>query len=152
MKRMRILGLAMLAVFAFGAITAVGASATEPGWYECLKNKGVGTLEKGCTPAAGGKLGYGRSSPAIGKGKPFKGKGGLAKLHTAIPGKGDIPVECEKFKDSGQPVLPNLQVNDRRSVSRSANSLVFLARAARNQARSKPTNSPANSATSANHR
>jgi hypothetical protein len=104
---MRILGLAILAVFAFGAITAVGASATEPGWYGCVKTEG-GKFEKGCG-AEGGKGGY-SILPSIGKGKAFKGKGGLAKLHTAIPGKGDIPVECEKFKDVGNAALPNLQV------------------------------------------
>ena len=109
MKRMRILGLAILAVFALGAIVASAASAVEPGWYECAKNKEAGKLEKGCAKE-GGKGGY-EIKPGIGKGKPFKGKGGAATLHTAIPGKGDIPVECEKFKDSGQPVLPNLQVN-----------------------------------------
>jgi hypothetical protein len=107
MKSMRILGLALLAVFALGAITAVSASATEPGWYECAKGtKGVG-YEKGCTKE-GGKGGY-VLQPGIGKGKAFKGKGGLAKLHTAIPGKGDIPVECAAFKDEGHVALPNLQ-------------------------------------------
>ncbi|MHB8531571.1 MAG: hypothetical protein ACYDC2_02510 [Solirubrobacteraceae bacterium] len=104
---MRILGLAILAVFALGAMTAAGASATEPGWYECAKNKAGGKLEKGCTKE-GGKGGY-ELKPGVGKGKAFKGKGGLAKLHTAIPGKGDIPVECASFKDSGNAVLPNLQ-------------------------------------------
>jgi len=107
MKRMRILGLAILAVFALGAITAAGASATEPGWYECAKEAG-GKFEKGCGKE-GGKGGY-TVKPGIGKGKAFKGKGGLAKLHTSIPGKGDIPVECEKFKDEGHAALPNLQV------------------------------------------
>lgn len=106
MKSMRILVLAILAVFALGALTAAGASATEPGWYECAKNKTEGTLEKGCGTA--GK-GY-ELKPGVGKGKAFKGKGGEAKLHTAIPGKGDIPVECASFKDEGHALAPNLQV------------------------------------------
>jgi hypothetical protein len=108
MKRMRILGLAILAVFALGAIVASAASAVEPGWYECAKNKESGKLEKGCAKE-GGKGGY-EVKPGIGKGKAFKGKGGEAKLHTAIPGKGDIPVECAGFKDEGHAALPNLQV------------------------------------------
>jgi len=108
MKRMRILGLAILAVFALGAIASSAASAVEPGWYECAKNKESGKLEKGCLKE-GGKGGY-EIKPGIGKGKAFKGKGGAAKLHTSIPGKGDIPVECEKFKDIGNAALPNLQV------------------------------------------
>jgi hypothetical protein len=107
MKRMRILGLAILAVFALGAITAAGASAVEPGWYECAKEAG-GKFEKGCGKE-GGKGGY-TLKPGIGKGKAFKGKGGLAKLHTWIPEKGDVPVECEKFTDSGNIALPNLTV------------------------------------------
>ncbi len=107
MKRMRILGLALVAVFALGAITAISASAAEPGWYECKKEAG-GKFEKGCSKE-GGKGGY-VLVPGVGKGKAFKGKGGAAKLHTSIPGKGDIPVECASFKDAGTPVAPNLQV------------------------------------------
>jgi len=111
MKRMRILGLAILAMFAFGAISAVAANAEEPKpeWFECAKNKTEGKFEKGCTKE-GGKGGYKLQKGVGTKGKAFKGKGGAAKLHTSIPGKGDIPVECEKFKDEGHAALPNLQV------------------------------------------
>jgi hypothetical protein len=107
MKRMRILGLAILAVFALGVVAASSASAATPEWTECAKVEG-GKFEKGCG-AEGGKGGYEKKT-GIGKGKAFKGKGGLARLHTAIPGKGDVPVECQKFKDSGSVVAPNLQV------------------------------------------
>jgi len=96
---MRILGLALVAMFAFAAFSAVSASAN-PQWWECKKNKGVGLLEKGCTKE-GGKGGY-ELVPGVGKGKAFKGKGGLAILHNVIPGKGDIKVECASFKDGGK--------------------------------------------------
>jgi hypothetical protein len=99
MTRMRILGLALVAVFAFAAFAAVSASAN-PEWYECAKEKGIGKLEKGCTKE-GGKGGY-TLKPGIGKGKAFKGKGGLAILHNVVPGKGDIKVECQSFKDGGK--------------------------------------------------
>src|SRR5437868_10712397 len=79
MRRIRILGLAVFAVFAFGAVTAMSASAVEPGWFECAKNKESGKLEKGCAKE-GGKGGYEIKS-GVGKNKPFKGKGGPAVLH-----------------------------------------------------------------------
>jgi hypothetical protein len=94
---MRILGLALVAMFAIAAIGAVSASAN-PQWYECKKEAG-GKLEKGCAKE-GGKGGY-VLVPGVGKGKAFKGKGGLAVLHNVIPGKGDIKVECASFKDGG---------------------------------------------------
>jgi hypothetical protein len=107
MRATKSLGLALIAVIALAAVAAAAASAT-PLWYECAKVTG-GKFAKGCA-TEGGKGGY-EVKPGIGKGKPFKGKGGEAKLHTAIPGKGDIPVECLKFSDAGDLATPNLEVN-----------------------------------------
>lgn len=107
MNRIRMIALAGLAVFALGAIVASTASATEPGWFECAKVEG-GKFEKGCG-AEGGKGGY-TIQAGIGKGKAFKSKGGLARLHTSIPGKGDVPVECQKAKGGGHQALPNKEV------------------------------------------
>jgi hypothetical protein len=104
MKRTRILGLALVAVFALAGLTAAGASAS-PHWFECKKVTGA-KLEKGCAKE-GGKGGY-ELVEGIGKGKAFKGKGGLAILHNVIPGKGDIKVECASFKDSGKIALPDV--------------------------------------------
>jgi len=92
---MRILGLALVAMFAFAAFSAVSASAN-PQWWECKKE--AGGEEKGCE-SAGTKYVL---KPGVGKGKAFKGKGGLAILHNVIPGKGDIKVECQSFKDGGK--------------------------------------------------
>jgi hypothetical protein len=91
------------------------APGSEPGWWECAKKTGS-VFQKGCR-ATGGKAGY-ELQPGLGKGKAFKGKGGEAKLHTSIPGKGDIPVECEKFKDEGHAALPNLQVKVKATFSK----------------------------------
>jgi hypothetical protein len=112
MKRMRILGLALVAVFALAAMTAAGASASKPVWKVCAKAAKVGKetpagefSDKNCSVAApGGKY---QLVAGIGKGKEFKGKGGKAILHNVIPGKGDIKVECASFKDAGTPVAPS---------------------------------------------
>src|SRR3954451_13240558 len=118
MKRMRILGLALVAVFAISALAASGASAT-PAWYECakaaVKNTGEYT-DKACTLESAGKnTGKYNLQPGIGKGKAFKTKGGAATLHVIIPatGKGAFPggahveVKCTSYKGGGQPALPN---------------------------------------------
>jgi hypothetical protein len=103
MRNMRILGLALVAVFAIGALAAGSASAN-PHWYECAKEAG-GKFEKGCAKE-GGKGGY-TLKEGIGKGKAFKGKGSKAILHNVIPGKGDIKIECASFKDSGKVAMPD---------------------------------------------
>jgi hypothetical protein len=107
MKRMRIVGLALVAVFALVAITAASASAN-PTWKVCVKSeKGKGEFsDKACSISAGGTGSYNLVA-GIGKGKAFKGKGGLAILHNVIPGKGDIKVECQSFKDAGKVSAPS---------------------------------------------
>lgn len=118
MKRMRILGLALVAVFAFAALSA-GAASANPTWKVCEKAPKVGKtytgkyLDKACTePASKAQEEEGKKNKynlveGIGKGKGFKGKGGKAVLHNVIPGKGDIKVECGSFKDSGSVVAPS---------------------------------------------
>jgi hypothetical protein len=116
MKSIRILGLALVAVFALVAIAASSASATEPSWYECAKVEG-GKYVKGCAKVAGeGEKGGYEVQPGVGsKGKETKTKGGAAALHVVIPApkegekehpSGDIQVKCEKFKGVVKPVLP----------------------------------------------
>jgi hypothetical protein len=113
MKRMRILGLALVAVFALAAITAGAAMAEKPTWKVCVKAepKNTGEYEnKECTTSTPG-VGKYNLVAGIGKAKPFKGKGGKAVLHNVIPEKGDIKVECESFKDAGEVVAPSGVVN-----------------------------------------
>jgi hypothetical protein len=108
MKRMRILGLALVAVFALAAMTAAGASASKPVWKACVKSaKNAGEFsDKNCSVSAGGTGKYNLVA-GIGKGKGFKGKGGEATLHNVVPGKGDIKVICKSFKDAGSVVAPS---------------------------------------------
>jgi hypothetical protein len=108
MKRMRILGLALVAVFALAAMTAAGASASKPVWKVCVKSaKNAGEFsDKNCSVSAGGTGKYNLVA-GIGKGKGFKGKGGEAILHNVVPGKGDIQVKCASFKDAGSIVAPS---------------------------------------------
>jgi len=112
MKRMRILGLALVAVFALSAVMVSGASAAKPQWKFCAKAAKVGKTFTGkysdssCSTKVetGGKF---ELEAGIGKGKGFKGKGTKAVLHNVIPGKGDIKVECASFKDAGSVVAPS---------------------------------------------
>jgi len=108
MKRMRILGLALVAVFALAAMTAAGASASKPVWKACVKsaNNAGEFSDKNCSVSAGGTGKYNLVA-GIGKGKGFKGKGGEATLHNVVPGKGDIKVTCKSFKDAGSVVAPS---------------------------------------------
>jgi hypothetical protein len=117
MKRMRILGLALVAVFALAAVAASGASAA-PEWKECAKNatKTGKYTDKLCTTeSAGGNTGKYDLVPGVAKGKAFKVKGGAATLHVIIPatGKGAFPggahveVKCTSFKGGGKAALPN---------------------------------------------
>lgn len=112
MKRMRIVGLALVAVFAFAAMTAAGASAAKPQWKFCAKvaknaeKKYTGKYsDKLCTVSS--TEGKYELTAGIGKGKGFKGKGGEATLHNVIPGKGDIKVICKSFKDAGSVLAPS---------------------------------------------
>src|SRR5690348_5805597 len=112
MKRMRILGLALVAVCALFAISAVSASAA-PEWGACVKTEKNEAKEytgsfsdKNCSIAeAKGK--YELAVGNIGKGKKFKVKGiGNQILHNVVPGTGDVSVTCTKLKGSGFPVAP----------------------------------------------
>ncbi len=118
MKRMRILGLALVAVFALTAVMASGASAVKPTWKYCAKTSKNEEkkytseyTDKLCSVKSESKEGKYELTAGIGKGKAFKGKGGVAVLHNVIPGKGDITVECQQFKDSGEVVAPSAVVN-----------------------------------------
>ena len=104
MERKRLFSAAVLLAFALAAILAAGAQAESPAWYECAKATG-GPLDKGCA-TTGGKGGY-QTVIGDGKGKTFKGKGGAVKYHVAIPGKGDIPTECQTAKIEGKVAVPS---------------------------------------------
>jgi len=111
MKRMRILGLALAALFAVFAVSAVTASAEPPEWGACVKTEPKNTgnfTDKLCSVAGpAGASKYELVGGSIGKGKKFKVKGvGNQTLHSVVPGTGDIPITCTKLKGEGFPVAP----------------------------------------------
>lgn len=114
MKRMRILGLALVAIAAVFAVSAVSASAA-PEWAACVKTEPKNTgnfTDKLCsvkaeTPGTGK---YELAVGSVGKGKGMKIKGiGNSTLHSVVPGTGDIPITCTKLKGSGSVAPPNLE-------------------------------------------
>jgi hypothetical protein len=115
MKRIKTIGLCLVAIFAMGAIMSAGASAAEPEWAECTKAPKVGKStptgefsEKNCSAGvAGGKY---LLKSGIGKGKKFKGTGGPSVLHNKGPF-GDNKVECLTSKDEGEIQAPNIEKN-----------------------------------------
>ncbi len=104
MKRMRIVGLCLVAVFATMAVASATASATLPAFFECAKvakaEKGMGKYNKLCIVE--GKHGLKENEYEIKEGvgkaatKAAKGSGKKATLHTPAVG-GEVT--CTAFKD-----------------------------------------------------
>ncbi len=98
MKRMRIMGLCLVAVFALAAVAVSSASAA-PTYYECAKVKGGKYEDKACSKLAGSEKGEKYElQPGRGKNKAFKGKGKAATLYTPAVG-GEV--KCGTSKDEG---------------------------------------------------
>jgi hypothetical protein len=107
--RLKIMGLCLVAVFAMAAVVSSSASAAAPAFFECHKQTtkpytGKFT-DKACSKAAtaeeiaaGKKNKYELQEGTGAKGKPFKGKGPAATLHTPAVG-GEVT--CKSFKDEG---------------------------------------------------
>jgi len=127
MTRIKVLGLALVAVFAIAAIGSAAASAAGPIYFTCGKAPKNEAKEytghyagKECkksefTPTGGKYL----LVPGIGKGKAAKTKGGVAILHSVNPeAHADIPVECQKFKGSFEVVAPNGVKNAKTTFSK----------------------------------
>lgn len=114
MRRTRIVGLCLVAMFAMTAIAASSASAALPELYECAKAPKVGKFftgkynDKKCSETNEAGTGKYELQPGIGKGKTFKGKGKVATLHTpAIGGE----VTCKTNKSEGKNTSPTHQSN-----------------------------------------
>lgn len=115
--RLKMMGLCLVAVFALTAAITASASAAEPAFYECHKQTtkpftGKYTdkkcsVEASPTEQAEGKKNKYELQEGIGaKGKPFKGKGGKATLHTPAVG-GEVT--CKSFKDAGSIATPTTE-------------------------------------------
>lgn len=115
MKRIRILGLCLIAAFALSVVASSSAVAA-PEYWEChkqtVKPYTGKFMDKKCTKAATkaeeeeGKKNKYELQPGILKGKVFKGKGGAATLHTPAVG-GEVT--CKSFKDEGKLGSPTTQ-------------------------------------------
>jgi hypothetical protein len=114
MRRLWIAGFCLAVVLTYAA---ADASASTPTWFECGKAAKSGktylghyagkSCEAASQVATGGKY---ELNEGIGKGKPFKGKGGKSVLHVKT-WLGDDTVECKSSKSSASPALPNLETN-----------------------------------------
>ena len=117
MRRMKMMGLCLVALVALTAVAVSSASAAEPAFYECHKLTAkpyTGKFtDKKCTKeataeekAAGKKNKYELQEGVGAKGKGFKGKGGKATLHTPAVG-GEVT--CKTFGDSGTITTPTTE-------------------------------------------
>ena len=155
MKRTRILGLCLVAVFALSAAIASSASAA-PGWYECAKaakngdtkstqvNSLTSTVPAAATEAqiTEGKTNKYELKAGIGKGKGFKGKSVKATLYTTTPLGITAEVSCTS---AATPANWPCRTSRRKSSlsSRAAKRAATNARPrARKPAKSRPTTSP----------
>jgi hypothetical protein len=121
MRRMKMMGLCLVALFALTAVAVSSASAAEPAFYECAKLTAkpfTGKYtDKKCSKeataeekAAGKKNKYELKEGIGAKGgvKGFKGKGGKATLHTPAVG-GEVT--CKSFGDTGKVSTPTTETD-----------------------------------------
>jgi len=114
MTRLRILGLALVAVFALAAVAVSSASAS-PAWFECAKLKGGKYSTSSCTTPGEGKTAKYELKAGVGKNKAAKTSGTAAELVVVVPatGKGALPeggevkVKCTSYKGTVKAGLPN---------------------------------------------
>jgi hypothetical protein len=104
MRRIKVMGLCLVAVAALASVAVSSASAA-PELYECAKAAKVGKTytgnynNKSCSEPNSKNEGKYQLQPGIGKAKAFKGSGKVATLHTpAIGGE----VACKTNKSSGK--------------------------------------------------
>jgi hypothetical protein len=121
MKRFKVIGLCLVAVFALSAVLAAGASAAAPEFFTCLKapTKGTGNYSaKNCEAASkvAGTGNYERGAWNAGKKVTFKGKGSNPRNNSLNPfGPAQKPgenaqiegtTECKKEKLEGKMTGP----------------------------------------------
>ena len=112
MKHLRILGLALVAVLALGAVAAAGASASQPEFLKCAKAPKVGGKYTGgfnnklCTEVNGAGEGKYATS-ALATPLAFTGKGKTTTLYFYKPGGGIIyELACKKAAISDEIAEP----------------------------------------------
>jgi hypothetical protein len=102
MKRIRIIGLALVAVCAISAVGVSSASAASekgPHWWikECVPVEKGKFLDSHCKEAGAGKWELREYKLLPGEKIPFTSKSGKGKFKTSL-----VSVECEKDKDTGE--------------------------------------------------
>ena len=106
MRRMGMLLSAFAVLLTAAAVASVPATAAgTPEWFECVKNKTSGKLQKGCAKE-GAKAGY-EARPGLGGGAAFTAKGAATVLRAV----GGHEVTCAAFAEEGERVMPNLVKN-----------------------------------------
>jgi hypothetical protein len=103
MKRIKIVALCLVAVFAITALAAASASAAKPEFVVCKKEKKTGKFTKGCVAAEPAGKGAGeRETIAEAGPQAYKDKNGVSTLTVYIPGKGIVgETVCQKAKGAG---------------------------------------------------
>jgi len=108
MRRISALGLALIGATVLIAVSAAGASAAEPAFYECKKlTKNAegkytgGFTDKTCSVASGTHEGKYELQEGIGKKPAIKGKSGHAELESSLGS-----VSCTSSKSSGMLQTP----------------------------------------------
>jgi hypothetical protein len=99
MKRIRIVGLCLVALFAMSAVAASSAFAEGPHYFECVKAKG-GKFEKGCGKE-GGKGGFSRVAPKFPS--KYTATNGKSTLKAVDPETKSVvaSTSCTKAKETG---------------------------------------------------
>ncbi len=103
MKRIRTLGVCLVAMFAIGAVAVAGASAGEPTFKSCVKAAKVGKsyvgkfTSKECTPASKVETGGKYELAEVESGTPFT----IKSKATTLTVEGKV-VKCKKDKGVGQ--------------------------------------------------
>jgi hypothetical protein len=98
MRRFKIVGLCLVAAFAFGAIATSAASAAKPEWLDCYKvAKGTGTYPSKEACAKSEKAGEEPREWVLSKPNLFTSTGGVSKLKA-----GGMTVSCESVMNKGE--------------------------------------------------
>jgi len=105
MKRIRIVGLTLVAACAIGAMGAGGATAALPEFYHCVSKTG-GKFASGCTASGSG---FEKEPVASGSSIKFTSKSGEGRFY--VPSSLGVKLFCEKNKNEGEITGPKTVKN-----------------------------------------
>jgi hypothetical protein len=105
MKRIRIVGLTLVAAFAIGAMATAGALAAAPEFYHCISKTG-GKFASGCTAS-----GSGFEKEPVATGSKIKFTSKSSEEHFYTPSSIKVKLTCEKGKSEGEITGPKTVKN-----------------------------------------